>query len=117
MYTNKPDYDSSWVYAEGKNVEHSISFTHGIGKIPALVQCFFSPQATMKFATPLTYFWYDNDEFNPTSIRFNDKTIKLEMRRNISRIFAKWNASLNGWTYFQKGYFRCVAYKSSSNFD
>jgi hypothetical protein len=43
MYTNKPDYDSSWVYAEGKNVDHSISFTHGIGKIPALVQCFFSP--------------------------------------------------------------------------
>ena len=43
MYTNTPDYDSSWVYAEGKNVDHVITFTHGIGIVPALVQCFFSP--------------------------------------------------------------------------
>jgi hypothetical protein len=45
MYTNKPDYDISWVYAEGKNVNNVI------GIVPALVQCFFSPLATMKSAS------------------------------------------------------------------
>lgn len=42
MYTNTPDYDSSWMYAESKNIDHVISFTHEIGIVPALVQCFFS---------------------------------------------------------------------------
>jgi hypothetical protein len=42
MYTNIPDYDSSWKYAEAQNIDHVIPFAHGIGVVPALVQCFFS---------------------------------------------------------------------------
>jgi len=63
------------VSAEAKGVDNTISMIHGIGTVPALVQCFFSPYATMKLATPLTFFFHEGNEFNPTSIRFNAKTI------------------------------------------
>ncbi len=117
MYTNIPDYDSSWKYAEAQNIDHVIPFAHGIGVVPALVQCFFSTQASMKFASPLTYCWNQVEEFNPTSIRFNDKEIRIEMRANTGKIYGRWLANDNRFTFYNKGYFRCVAYKSSSSFD
>jgi hypothetical protein len=56
LYTNIPDYESEWRPVYVNIADYVISFTHNIGIVPALVQCFFSCLGRMEDASPLLYF-------------------------------------------------------------
>ena len=85
-----------------------LSFRHGLGRVPLIIQIQFSPDPSFDDVHILQWRYEHSNSFGPVSLRADTQFVYLEFT-NVPAL-GTWKHAPPQWTTFNEGYFRVIVF-------